>query len=167
MTEAALTENEIGIEQARAILGDLANRAHYSGQVTYITRHGRRIAAIAPLNHIKEPAMTIRLVAGFGDHPDLWGSGDPQPGKIVVFVDRHIYTEGDPIPMVEDVASTIVEGDMAEIGTFDRADAALARLGYRRDDEWEPSSYGYAARCEAIASAGGPGAPRRRDPSRP
>jgi antitoxin (DNA-binding transcriptional repressor) of toxin-antitoxin stability system len=40
---------EIGIEQARKTLGDLANRAQIAGETTYLTRNGRRIARIAPL----------------------------------------------------------------------------------------------------------------------
>ena len=31
---------EIGIEQARKTLGDLASRAQYAGQITYLTRNG-------------------------------------------------------------------------------------------------------------------------------
>jgi antitoxin (DNA-binding transcriptional repressor) of toxin-antitoxin stability system len=43
---------EMGIEQARKILGDLVNRADIGGQVTHITRNGRRVAAIAPISRI-------------------------------------------------------------------------------------------------------------------
>ncbi len=55
-----MSANEIGIEQARKSLGDLADAAHHRGQVTIITRHGRAYAAITP---IKEPAMTPAAIA--------------------------------------------------------------------------------------------------------
>lgn len=68
--------DEVGIEQARANLGDLANRAHYAGQIAYITRRGRRIAAIVPINRITQetamPATTQDLAyqvsLTLGDH---------------------------------------------------------------------------------------------------
>lgn len=37
-----------GIEAARAKLGDLANSARYAGQVTWLTRNGRTVAAVTP-----------------------------------------------------------------------------------------------------------------------
>jgi len=58
-----VSENEIGIEPARARLGDLANRAYYAGQVTYLTRRGRCVAAIVPLDRIKENHMTATVTA--------------------------------------------------------------------------------------------------------
>ena len=42
MSEMALTE-------ARLHLADVVNRAAYSGEGTYLTRHGRRLAAIVPV----------------------------------------------------------------------------------------------------------------------
>ena len=39
----------IGIEEARAKLGDLVDLARISGTTTLITRHGRPVAAITPL----------------------------------------------------------------------------------------------------------------------
>lgn len=58
-----MSENEIGIEPARARLGDLANRAYYAGQVTYLTRRGRCVAAIVPLDRIKENHVTATATA--------------------------------------------------------------------------------------------------------
>lgn len=52
--------NEIGLREGRAKFGDLVNRAEYAGEITYITRHGRRVAAIVPINFIaQELAMTV------------------------------------------------------------------------------------------------------------
>lgn len=45
-----MSENEIGLREGRAKFGDLVNRAEYRGETTYITRHGRRVAAIVPIN---------------------------------------------------------------------------------------------------------------------
>lgn len=41
------------MREARASFGDLIGRAEYGGQITYITRHGRRVAAIVPLDRIR------------------------------------------------------------------------------------------------------------------
>jgi prevent-host-death family protein len=41
-------EREVGIEQARARLGPLARDAQEDDAVTWLTSHGRRIAAIVP-----------------------------------------------------------------------------------------------------------------------
>jgi antitoxin (DNA-binding transcriptional repressor) of toxin-antitoxin stability system len=38
----------IGIEEARKNLGEIANRADLAGEITYLTRHGRAIAAVVP-----------------------------------------------------------------------------------------------------------------------
>jgi antitoxin (DNA-binding transcriptional repressor) of toxin-antitoxin stability system len=43
-----MTENELGIEEVRAQLGDLVDDAHYEGTITHITRRGRRLASIVP-----------------------------------------------------------------------------------------------------------------------
>jgi prevent-host-death family protein len=57
-----VSENEIGLREARAQLGELVNQAEYAGQTTYITRHGRRVAAIVPINVIpQEPPMSSDL----------------------------------------------------------------------------------------------------------
>ena len=56
-----VSENEIGLREGRAQFGELVSRAEYAGTITYITRHGRRVAAIVPLNVIKESAMTITV----------------------------------------------------------------------------------------------------------
>lgn len=45
---------DVGIEQARKALGEIANRAALAGEVTYLTRNGRRIAAIAPLDRVRD-----------------------------------------------------------------------------------------------------------------
>jgi antitoxin Phd len=45
MTEPA---REFTVSDARQHLADVVSRAAYAGRITYITRHGRRIAAIVP-----------------------------------------------------------------------------------------------------------------------
>lgn len=52
----SMSQNEIGIEAARAKLGELADAARADGDTTYLTRHGRRIAAIVPTDD-KEPPV--------------------------------------------------------------------------------------------------------------
>jgi prevent-host-death family protein len=60
---SGVSENEIGLRELRTQVGDLVNRAEYAGEITYITRHGRRAAAIVPIDRItgdedQEPTMT-------------------------------------------------------------------------------------------------------------
>lgn len=55
---------EIGIEQARKSLGDIANRADLAGTITYLTRNGRRVAAVVPLERIVQTVQndpTVRV----------------------------------------------------------------------------------------------------------
>jgi hypothetical protein len=57
-----MSENEIGVEAARGKLGDLVDSAALDGTVTYLTRRGRRYAAITPLHLVKEstvPSITF------------------------------------------------------------------------------------------------------------
>jgi len=52
-----MSEQEIGIEQARGQLGPLAIAAATEGQITYLTSHGHRVAAIVPLGLVtNQPA---------------------------------------------------------------------------------------------------------------
>ncbi|MEU5256296.1 hypothetical protein [Streptomyces longwoodensis] len=43
-----MAENELGIEEVRAQIGDLVDDAHYEGTITHITRRGRHLASIVP-----------------------------------------------------------------------------------------------------------------------
>lgn len=45
---------QLGIEEARAKLGDLVIRAQIAGTVTIITRHGRPAAAVVPLELVPD-----------------------------------------------------------------------------------------------------------------
>jgi antitoxin (DNA-binding transcriptional repressor) of toxin-antitoxin stability system len=47
-------DREIGVEAARKRLGPLVDDAAVDGTVTYLTRRGRRFAAIVPLDRVKE-----------------------------------------------------------------------------------------------------------------
>lgn len=57
-------ENAVGIEAARARLGDIADNARTTGQVTRLTRHGRTVAVIGPANSIK-PAGGVEVTLYF------------------------------------------------------------------------------------------------------
>jgi prevent-host-death family protein len=39
---------EITVSEARADLGPVTSRAAYAGETTYLTKHGRRAAAVVP-----------------------------------------------------------------------------------------------------------------------
>lgn len=46
MSESA---HELPVSDVRGRLADIVNEAAYGGQITYLTRHGRRLAAIVPV----------------------------------------------------------------------------------------------------------------------
>jgi prevent-host-death family protein len=43
---------ELSITEARDELAEVVNRVHYGGERTYLTRHGKRIAAIVPVDFV-------------------------------------------------------------------------------------------------------------------
>ncbi|MFM9649853.1 MULTISPECIES: type II toxin-antitoxin system prevent-host-death family antitoxin [Streptomyces] len=45
----ANTSAEIGIRELRASLSDVLNDVSVRGRITYVTSHGRRVAAIVPV----------------------------------------------------------------------------------------------------------------------
>jgi antitoxin (DNA-binding transcriptional repressor) of toxin-antitoxin stability system len=59
-------EKSLGIEAARARLGDIADHARTTGQVTALTRHGRTVAVIGPA-HAVQPAGSIKVTLYLGD----------------------------------------------------------------------------------------------------
>jgi antitoxin (DNA-binding transcriptional repressor) of toxin-antitoxin stability system len=63
-------ENAIGIEAARARLGDIADHARTTGQVTALTRHGRTVAVIGPA-HAVQPAGSVKVTLWLGDEDEV------------------------------------------------------------------------------------------------
>lgn len=63
-------ENAIGIEAARARLGDIADHARTTGQVTALTRHGRTVAVIGP-SHAVQPAGSVKVTLWLGDEDQV------------------------------------------------------------------------------------------------
>lgn len=63
-------ENSIGIEAARARLGDIADHARTTGQVTALTRHGRTVAVIGPA-HAVQPAGSVKVRLWLGDEEEV------------------------------------------------------------------------------------------------
>lgn len=45
----ATTSGEIGIRELRASLSEVLNDTAVRGRITYVTSHGRRVAAIVPV----------------------------------------------------------------------------------------------------------------------
>lgn len=52
-----MSDRETGVEEARKVLGKLVDNAALDGMVTYLTRRGRRHAAIVPLDRVKETGV--------------------------------------------------------------------------------------------------------------
>lgn len=65
---------EIGIELARGQLGDIVDRAHHDGVITYLTRHGNRFAAVIPIGSrasaIPDSAIDAAMDAAWPGLPD-------------------------------------------------------------------------------------------------
>ncbi|USQ89890.1 type II toxin-antitoxin system Phd/YefM family antitoxin (plasmid) [Streptomyces phaeoluteigriseus] len=56
-------DDVMGIEAARSRLGEIADRAHTTGQTTHLTRHGRTVAVIGPAESAKPVgAVKVQLV---------------------------------------------------------------------------------------------------------
>lgn len=140
MYSHGVSENEIGLREGRAKFGDLVNRAEYAGEITYITRHGRRVAAIVPINAIpQEQAMTVTLyetnseilVIARGD--DAWSlfiGGDHMLGQFAA--DAEAWINGDWEPNEGDGQSPTHLDDLKEVATWDQ-DKGLELL-VRRDE---------------------------------
>ena len=45
----ATTSTEIGVRELRATLSEVLNDTSVRGRITYVTSHGRRVAAIVPV----------------------------------------------------------------------------------------------------------------------
>jgi prevent-host-death family protein len=50
MTESG---TELPVSVARERFADIVNAAAYRGEITYVTRHGKRVAAIAPVSALE------------------------------------------------------------------------------------------------------------------
>jgi hypothetical protein len=110
---------------------------------------GARTDRTKEQNMATASTTTARLVAGFGDHPDLWEAGkNPEPGQVMVFVEMHTRSEGADEPTIAPVASAVIAA--ADVhDAHDAAEAALAKLGYHVTGGWEAVWYGYAANAAA------------------
>ncbi|WP_030878678.1 type II toxin-antitoxin system Phd/YefM family antitoxin [Streptomyces sp. NRRL S-1868] len=63
-------EESYGIEAARAKLGDIADHARTTGQVTALTRHGHAIAVVGPAPAVP-PTNGVEVVLFLGDRDDV------------------------------------------------------------------------------------------------
>jgi prevent-host-death family protein len=63
----ANTSAEIGIRELRTKLSDVLNDVSVRGQITYVTNHGRRVAAIVPV--LDAEALEAKQRLAEGDSP--------------------------------------------------------------------------------------------------
>lgn len=121
-----VSENEIGLREGRAQFGELVSRAEYAGTITYITRHGRPVAAIVPVNRVaKEPIMTPTFifhgtrgyVRGSARRPARW-IDDPRIPPLTGTTQRHRY----------DINSVVEASEFAQ-SILDR-DESILRVEY-------------------------------------
>ena len=64
-----MQERDIGIEEARAKLGPLVDDAAVDGVVSYLTRRGRRHAAIVPLDRVIRADEGVDAEPGHRSNP--------------------------------------------------------------------------------------------------
>ena len=65
---------QVSIEKARAKLGDIVDRARYTGEATVITRHGKPAATVAPILNdgtLRELAEFRALAGRSGDNSEV------------------------------------------------------------------------------------------------
>jgi antitoxin (DNA-binding transcriptional repressor) of toxin-antitoxin stability system len=76
-----MSKKEVGVEQARKILGDLADAAYHHGEITILTRYGRPYAAIVPTDLIPEEQTmsTTAYTANVGEDNAEWLAGRRGP----------------------------------------------------------------------------------------
>jgi len=91
---------EIGLREARAILGDIAHAAATDQQVTYLTSHGRRIAAVVPAHsgHVVTAVGELRRLADKfeGDEKQSYGGANDAYNHVVFELRERADTlEGD------------------------------------------------------------------------
>ncbi|MFM9449165.1 type II toxin-antitoxin system prevent-host-death family antitoxin [Streptomyces acidiscabies] len=59
-TPAGDERHEIGLREARAAIGDLVAAAQHGDRVTYLTRHGKAVAAVVPAQAARSTAAMRR-----------------------------------------------------------------------------------------------------------
>ncbi|TFI30180.1 type II toxin-antitoxin system prevent-host-death family antitoxin [Streptomyces sp. 4R-3d] len=86
-----MSSKEVGIEDARKTLGDLANEVRYTGASVILTRNGKPVARIAPL----EPPMAVtvgtRVTVPEYSVPEDWA----RKGEIIEATDEAVVVELD------------------------------------------------------------------------
>ncbi|MEV5338359.1 type II toxin-antitoxin system prevent-host-death family antitoxin [Streptomyces sp. NPDC052676] len=99
-------DREQGIEAARGKLGELVNRAAYLGEVTYLTRNGRRVAAVVPVVPETERPVAAETAGGgasarvWCDDGGRWWVETPEPGQSAPRV-RQLVPQGPAVPVEE------------------------------------------------------------------
>jgi prevent-host-death family protein len=101
------------ISEARDQFAEVVNRAAYGGEVTYVTRRGRRLAAVVPATRLVAEAARARETATAEACRQLWasvaGSDEVTRARVQAVID-HL------MEVVEDAADVAAaESAMAEV----------------------------------------------------
>jgi antitoxin (DNA-binding transcriptional repressor) of toxin-antitoxin stability system len=142
-----MSDRETGVEEARKVLGKLVDDAALDGTVTYLTRRGRRHAAIVPLDRIKEPAVPeTTYTAAIASHSSvvIGDFCDVSVAENVIATYRE-DEDGNEIPVYEmgsnvvlDPQKTTVRTDEDEFARLEsEAEAILTENGWRITGPWE------------------------------
>jgi prevent-host-death family protein len=78
---------EMTVSEARADLGPVTSRAEYAGETTYLTKHGRRAAAVVPAGSAELPEGIAELLDVQAVHSAL-AELEPGTEERVPFVRR-------------------------------------------------------------------------------
>jgi prevent-host-death family protein len=82
---------EVGIEQARKTLGDLANEVRYTGADIVLTRNGTPVARIAPLENSVPITVGTRITVPDYSVPEDW----TRDGEVVEVGEETVVVELD------------------------------------------------------------------------
>lgn len=84
---------ELSIERARARLGDIIDRARYTGDPTLITRHGQPAALVAPVLHGHDRAAIMKIRQQVSGRSALADPLVDMIGELLYILDRYFAAD--------------------------------------------------------------------------
>jgi prevent-host-death family protein len=96
MTESS---SELPVSVARERFADIVNNAAYRDEITYVTRHGRRVAAIVPISEV--PERTAKRGSGSA-LKELLARHEPDPAWGADLAELRAEVDGGQSPWDED-----------------------------------------------------------------
>lgn len=120
--------NEVDLDEARVQLSDLVARAERDGDITYLTRNGRHVAAIVPLDRIEREADVSIIMTSVTAIAEETGAGAEDVRAVIDRVkalsdDELIMTseDGELVSMDAGAAELVYE-QLGQVIRFTRTD---------------------------------------------